>query len=150
MGTQQLLLIVLGVIIVGVAIAVGITIFNNQAYNANQQAVAQELTTYGTMVLQWWKTPESQGGAGQTMIKTGTTAYSADEIATAIGFNLNPTKTENGQFKVTDLVSTVGSETVTLKGLGTEKKTAGSPLITTIVTLPTGSMTVDVDAGTAF
>ncbi len=31
MGTQQLLLIVLGVIIVGVAIAVGITIFNNQA-----------------------------------------------------------------------------------------------------------------------
>jgi type II secretory pathway component PulF len=29
MGTQQLLLIVLGVIIVGVAIAVGITIFNN-------------------------------------------------------------------------------------------------------------------------
>ena len=52
MGTQQLLLIVLGVIIVGIAIAVGITIFNNQAYNANQQAVSQELNTLGSQIIQ--------------------------------------------------------------------------------------------------
>lgn len=64
MGTQQLLLIVLGVIIVGVAIAVGITIFNNQAYNSSQQAVATELNTYATSAMQWWKTPCRPGWFG--------------------------------------------------------------------------------------
>jgi hypothetical protein len=36
MGTQQILLIVLSVIIVGVAIVVGIGMFNRQAYNSKK------------------------------------------------------------------------------------------------------------------
>jgi len=87
MGTQQLLLIVLGVIIVGIAIAVGITIFNNQSYNSNMQAVASELSHYGSMVIQWWKTPRAQGGAGAGNTETTqeggeiTYEYGEDEVA---------------------------------------------------------------------
>jgi hypothetical protein len=65
MGTQQILLIVLSVIIVGIAIAVGIMMFNNQAYNSNQSAIAGELQNYAAQVIQFWKTPVSQGGGGQ-------------------------------------------------------------------------------------
>ena len=64
MGTQQILLIVLSVIIVGVAIAVGITMFSNQAYNSNQTALSGELQHYAAQVVSYYKTPIAQGGCG--------------------------------------------------------------------------------------
>jgi flagellar basal body-associated protein FliL len=64
MGTQQILLIVLSVIIVGVAIAVGISMFNSQSYNSNKTAIASDAQSFATQAVQYYKTPESQGGAG--------------------------------------------------------------------------------------
>lgn len=143
MGTQQILLIVLSVIIVGVAIAVGITMFSNQAYNGNQQAVASELQNYGSQAIQYYKTPKSQGGAGQD-----STFVTQGNVATFIGFD--PTAftltSDNGQFKVTAASGT----TVTLKGLGTELKSAKKPLVTTTVSLSAGTITSTVSSGTAF
>lgn len=117
MGTQQLLLIVLGVIIVGIAIAVGITIFNNQAYNNNRQAVATELNTYGTSAIQWWKTPVAQGGAGKEF-DAGTAVA---DIAEYIGFTDtgNQITTNTGTFV---LQSAANANTVVIKGTGTEKR----------------------------
>ena len=43
MGQQQLLLIVLGIIIVGIAIAVGVNMFQNSARDSNRQAVVSDL-----------------------------------------------------------------------------------------------------------
>jgi len=43
MGQQQLLLIVLGVIIVGIAVVVGINLFNANATNANRDGVISDL-----------------------------------------------------------------------------------------------------------
>src|SRR5512133_3662632 len=138
MGTQQILLIVLSVIIVGVAIAVGITMFSNQAYNSNQQAVSGELQNYASQVIQYWKTPTSQGGAGQS-----TTGVSASTIATFIGFD--PTAltltTDNGTFKV---AYTAAADEVTLYGLGTEDKGGNKPLVTTTVTLSTSAIAASV------
>jgi Tfp pilus assembly protein PilN len=45
MGQQQLLLIILGVIIVGIAVAVGITMFQDNAVDQNRSAVIADLTT---------------------------------------------------------------------------------------------------------
>ena len=53
MGTQHLLLLVLGVIIVSIAIYEGNTIFKNQAYNANANALTSETTNYASSVLQY-------------------------------------------------------------------------------------------------
>ena len=139
-------------IIVGIAIAVGITIFNNQAYNANQQAVSQELNTYGTMIVQWWKTPVAQGGAGQSMVNPLGGNYTAAQIASAIGFNLpdNAIKTDNGEFRVTGITTTSGQEDVTLEGLGTEKRGPNFPWITAVIDLTTGDIETTVGAATAF
>ncbi|NIS38712.1 hypothetical protein GWN26_11755, partial [Candidatus Saccharibacteria bacterium] len=46
MGQQQLLLIVLSVIIVGVAIAVGVNMFQSSAVDANRQAMITDLVNY--------------------------------------------------------------------------------------------------------
>ncbi len=142
MGTQQLLLIVLGVIIVGVAIAVGITIFNNQAFNSNRQAVATELNTYGNAAMQWWKTPKSQGGAGKDF--TGATAST---IAEFIGFDeeSETLTTDTGQFKVTGAAT---ADKVIIEGIGTEKKGTNYPHVKATVDLVEGKIT-SVVSGTS-
>ncbi len=134
MGTQQILLIVLSVIIVGVAIAVGITMFNNQAYNANQQAVAAELQNYGADVIKYWKTPISQGGAGQDAAEA-----TEAKIATFIGFDPtnsgadDSTRTENGIYRVSGYDS--GALSVTLEGIGNNNRGGKYPMVTTEVLL---------------
>ena len=143
MGTQQILLIVLSVIIVGVAIAVGITMFSNQAYNANQQAVSGELQNYASQVIQFYKTPTSQGGAGQD-----STNVTIANVATFIGFTSDDDglSTDNGEFRVT----AASGNSVTLKGLGKELKDAKNPLVTTTVDLAAGSISSTVSSGTGF
>ncbi len=139
MGTQQLLLIVLGVIIVGVAIAVGITIFNNQAYNNNRQAVATELNTYGNNAMQWWKTPVSQGGAGRNFVA----ATADDDIAKYIGFGATADSvytTPTGKFKVADATLATA---VKISGIGTESKGGVYPMVESTVNLVTGGITTN-------
>lgn len=136
MGTQQLLLIVLGVIIVGIAIAVGITIFNNQSYNANQQAVSSELNTYGSMVLQWWKTPAAQGGAGKGGTAGTLVTGDSAKIATFIGL---PSTTETGAYSVQTAAD--ATTVVILKGKGNEKKGGVFPVVTTTINLLTDTIT---------
>lgn len=64
MGTQQILLIVLSVIIVGIAVAVGIQMFQSQAENQNRQAVISDMTTFASEAMAYYKTPSTHGGAG--------------------------------------------------------------------------------------
>ena len=64
MGTQQILMIVLSVIIVGVAVGVGITMFQNQAVNSNRQAVIADLNNFGAQAIAWYKLPKNMGGGG--------------------------------------------------------------------------------------
>ena len=66
MGQQQLLLLVLGAIIVGVAIVVGINMFSTSAVNANRDAVVQDCMTLSTRAQQWYRTPTILGGGGNS------------------------------------------------------------------------------------
>ncbi len=134
MGTQQILLIVLSVIIVGVAIAVGITMFRTQAYNANQTAIASEVQQYAAEVIKFYKTPVSQGGSGQ-----GEVAPTQTNVSTFIGFNPATfiSTSENGVFKVT----TANATSVTIEGIGKELRNNLYPKITTVVTLASGTIT---------
>lgn len=143
MGTQQILLLVLSVIVVGVSISVGITMFANQSYNANQQAVASELQNYGVLVLQYYKTTKAQGGAGQD-----STNISIDVMSTFMGFSgeNHSVVSENGEFRIMSLNGSV----LTLKGLGTEIRESKRPLVTTRVYMATGQIIATVSSGTTF
>ncbi len=66
MGQQQLLLIVLGVIVVGIAVVVGINLFNASAEEANKDGIVSDCTNLGAMAQQYYKKPASMGGGANT------------------------------------------------------------------------------------
>ena len=64
MGQQQLLLIVLGVIIVGIAIVLGIQYFSVGAEEAAKDELVAHCLAVGSNAQQWYKKPVSMGGGG--------------------------------------------------------------------------------------
>lgn len=144
MGTQQILLIVLSVIIVGAAIAVGIQMFNSQSYSANKSAIAADAQSYASQIVQYYKTPVSQGGAGGALLGTGEPLLSTDEAAEKIGSFIGwggaSTNNENGKYF---LVVTDNTE-VLIYGLGNEQKGTEKPAVQTTITLPAGSIKAEV------
>ena len=65
MGQQQLLLIILSVIIVGIAIAVGINMFQTNAVDSNRQALISDVTNLGAKAHRYFRTPTTLAGGGQ-------------------------------------------------------------------------------------
>ncbi len=64
MGQQQLLLIILGVIIVGIAIAVGISQFGAHSTQANKDGVTASVINVAANAYQYKIRPATMGGGG--------------------------------------------------------------------------------------
>ena len=64
MGQQQLLLIILGVIIVGIAIAVGLSLFAANSVQANRDAIINDISNLGANAYQYRIRPASMAGGG--------------------------------------------------------------------------------------
>ena len=62
MGQQQLLLIILGVIIVGIAIAVGLSLFSAQSIQSNKDAIINDLNNIAAQAYQYRIRPSSMAG----------------------------------------------------------------------------------------
>jgi Tfp pilus assembly protein PilE len=107
MGQQQLLLIILGVIVVGIAVAVGITMFTDNAVSSNRDAVASDLVNLAARAQQYYRRPLSLGGGGQSF--TGLT----------IANLTNKTQNSNGTYSIVGTPS--GNTTLHIKGVGVEK-----------------------------
>ncbi len=65
MGQQQLLLLVLGAIIVGLAIVVGINLFGQGAVKANEDAVRQDILSMMARAEEFYRKPAMLGGGGK-------------------------------------------------------------------------------------
>lgn len=116
MGTQQILLIVLSVIIVGIAVAVGITMFNAQATNSNRQAIMGDMNNLASSALAFYKTPATHGGGGNTW---GLLA----DLGSWLGYDYvgGVCTTGNGTFTIS-----TNADELTILGLGTELGNDGS------------------------
>lgn len=64
MGQQQLILLVLATVIVGIAIVVGIAAFTENSAKANADAMMQDAIRMANDVQAWQKKPVPFGGAG--------------------------------------------------------------------------------------
>ena len=64
MGTQQLLLIVLGVIIIGAAIIAGIGLLEANAVENNRQECINRIMLINDLAQAYFKKPAEQGGGG--------------------------------------------------------------------------------------
>ena len=75
MGQQQLLLIVLGVIVVGIAVVVGINLFNANAETSTQDSIVSQGTNIGALAQQYYKKPISMGGGGNSFTDFGSKVW---------------------------------------------------------------------------
>ena len=100
MGQQQLLLIVLGTIIVGVAIVVGINVFSAQSEESTKDAIVNDCTTLGAMAQQYFRKPTAMGG--------GSTSFAGWAIPDALDTTANGTYaiTQAGDFADVEITGT--------------------------------------------
>ena len=112
MGQQQLLLIILGVIIVGIAIAVGISMFSSGSIQSNRDGLVNDMNNLAANAYQYRIRPTTMGGGGG--------AYTGYTIPTKLQSN------ENGTFTVAAGAASVTFTATSGQGYGTVAATADS------------------------
>ena len=106
MGQQQLLLIVLGTIIVGVALLVGINMFTTGAINAERDALLQDINNVAASAASYWRRPGVLGGGSRTFLGvTDITRFGTDS------------SNANGNY----VMSSIGSASFILTATGTNE-----------------------------
>lgn len=96
MGQQQLLLIVLGVILVGVAVVLGIKYFNVGAESGAKDELVAHTVTIAAQMQEYYKKPTTMGGGGNNFsgftlpahmdsTANGTYAVTTGNPATVVG-----------------------------------------------------------------
>jgi hypothetical protein len=123
-GQQQLLLILLGVFVVGIAIIVGINLFRANAIETKRNNVTNELVILASMAQQYYMKPSSMGGGSRT--------FSGWAIPTELSV------TANGHF--TAVVSPVN---VIITGVGNEVVT-GNDSVTVQINVTSTSFTAAI------
>jgi len=104
MGQQQILLIVLGIIIVGIAIVIGIDSFHSKALQANRDAVIIDLNYLASDAQAYYKKTKTYGGGEQS--------FMGYDIQSQLKTN------DNGTYSV---LSTQPQKTI-IEGIGVEKE----------------------------
>ena len=68
MGQQQLLLIVLGILLVGIAVIIGISVFRTSAIDQKRNYLVSECMTLGSLAQQYYLKPTTYGGGSQSYL----------------------------------------------------------------------------------
>ncbi|MEJ2105151.1 MAG: hypothetical protein P8X47_11325 [Ignavibacteriaceae bacterium] len=102
MGQQQLLLIVLALIIVGIAIAISVQLFRSNAIEDKRDILIKETTGLAALAIQYYKKPAEMGGGGKSFL----------------GWTIPPpmVKTFNGNF----MTASISAKEVIITGTGSE------------------------------
>jgi hypothetical protein len=100
MGQQQLLLLVLGIVIVGLAVVVGIQAFGENQKKNNLDAMTQDAVRIATAVQAWKMKPAANGGGAAATTFTGATFAQLGFLPTT-GTGANATyETQSGTFRI--------------------------------------------------
>jgi len=133
MGQQQLLLIVLGVIVVGIAVVAGINLFNSSHDESIKDELVSQCMAIGANAQQFYIKPAAMGGGNNTF-NTGGTGNNGYTIPT----NMNTTT--NGTYAG---VSTASSYTITATPVVISGKTYNFTNVTCVVSPSTITTTVN-------
>ena len=93
MGQQQMLLIIIGVIIISIAIAVGIELFGATSVNSNRDAIINDMNNIAADAYQYRMRLTNMGGGGGS--------YEKYKIPKKMATN------EDAKFEVTPLASSI-------------------------------------------
>lgn len=129
MGQQQLLLLVLGIVIVGLAVAIGIQAFSENSKRTNLDALANDAIDVASAAQAWMLKPSIYGGGNNSCQTTcdwsGATFSSLGLTVSSSGShtNLNGEITLDGSSSPTELVvvatnTSYGNQvTITVSGI---------------------------------
>jgi hypothetical protein len=116
MGQQQLLLIILGVIVVGIAVAVGISMFNDSAVSMNRDAITNDLVNLASRAQQYYRRPSALGGGGNSFVGLTADAGGLRRLT-------NNATNANGAYSIQSAGTATG---VVIRGVGTEYSDASN------------------------
>jgi len=142
MGTQQILMIVLSVIIVGIAVGVGITMFQNQAKTSNRQALLGDLRNFSSNAIAFYKIPSSMGGGGNGTPGFLGNSGNGSELKMYLGFDAddNTFSNENGTYTLGALTATQVKITGVGKEVGQDGSTPVKADVTVMANLTSGAV----------
>jgi len=109
LGQQQLLLIILAIIIVGIAIAVSIGLFRAGAIDGKRDLLVSECSNIATIAISYYKKPREMGGGGKT--------FTGWQIPSQLAL------TKNGSY-----IAQVSPTNVIIVGTGTEVVTGNDSI----------------------
>ncbi len=124
MGQQQLLLIILGVIIVGIAIAVGISQFGAHSTQANKDGVTTGLVNVSANAYQYKIRPTTMGGGSGSYVgyvipskmSTDDNGSYAASGASGTAITITGTSGLNSGWTATCTVDSVGKTSIVYTG----------------------------------
>ena len=120
MGQQQLLLVILVTIIVGIATVVAINIFGTASDQANKDAIRQDLLTAASQVQAIYARPVLMGGAGRDIAENLSQAEVAQLTQIPGVINGAVIDNDNAEYEVTTLGAASVTMTATAKGSNAE------------------------------
>jgi len=128
MGSQQVLMIVVGVVIVGIAIAIGMFMFRDQAAATSRDSISNDLVSLATAAQKYYRRPATFGGGGNsfgglTMARLTTKPSNA-----------------NGDYVLTPAIVPPAALSITIVGTGKELGSDGATPVTLTMTVMADSV----------
>lgn len=117
MGYQQILMLVLGVIIIGLSVTVGLTMFTQQMMSINRQSIISDMNIFAGTANAYYKTPANMGGGAAT--------WDIDRMGMWFGYNYDAANNSISNGNGTYIFSADG-DVLTIIGTGTEIGNDGS------------------------
>ena len=126
MAQQQVLLIILGTIIIGVALAIGVTLFTDNSVSANRDAVTSDLVALASRAQMYYRRPKLMGGGGRSFA----------------GLTIADLTTRTTNAYGTYSVTSVSPTSIVLDGLGIEHASDGNQVSVTMTVFPESTYVV--------
>lgn len=118
MGQQQLLLITLGVIIVGIAVVTGLILFEYSSNENKKNQIKSEGANLATMAQKYYRLPITMGGGGRSFV--GWTIPALLDTTDSGVYSISSVSTNNLVITGLDRMMQLGQDTIIVNILVTE------------------------------
>jgi Tfp pilus assembly protein PilE len=133
MGTQQLLLIVVGVVLVGIMIVVGLFMFRDQAAATNRDSLSNDLVQLAAASQKYYRRPSTFGGGGNSFNNL------------TLGKLTTKPRNSNGFYVLTPDPVPASATFITIVGTGMEMGLDGATLVKMSMTVQADSILLVTD-----
>jgi hypothetical protein len=137
MGQQQLLLLVLGIVIVGLAVVVGIQAFSENQKKANADALVNDAIRIASDAQAWKLKPGACGGGASV---GGWTGMTLGQIGYEVGDNDSTPAVAGGtEYENLNGIFSIAPTATDLTITATSYQTDGTSVLNTVVVVVTGT-----------